>query len=177
MSSVLPVMEELAVPIEAVTSLAVLREVLGFTPTLALAMAHAPASFANYVTGLGAVGAALSPVEAQLVMLAASRANGAAYGMAIHTLLARRAGADETAIAVAGSGDENDSNARIMALMRITRLMTHRLAIGPADVDGFNAAELVEIAYSVSLKQFANIIAIMSDVAIDETLKQGSNHV
>jgi AhpD family alkylhydroperoxidase len=170
MSSAIPPLDERSAPAEARPPLEGLRHALGFTPNLALAMAHAPASLASYVTGLQAVGKLLTPCEAQLVMLAASSANGAAYGVALHAALARRAGASSDALDAARSGRDNAMEPRLRSLLRVSRLSTERRPTAPADIEGFAPAELIELIYAVSLKQFANAVAALSGVPIDATL-------
>lgn len=176
-STLIPVLAASAVPGAAKAPLLALKEAFGFTPNLALAMAHAPASLTSYVSGLQAVGVALSPAEAQLVMLAASRTNGADYGVAVHSALLRAAGADEETIRLAQEEAEQHNDPRVRTLLRLARRITERGPVRDEDVAGLSAAEIVEVAYAVSLKQFANVVAALSGAPIDRALLVQPAHV
>lgn len=177
MSALLPVLAANAAAGAAKAALLTLEDAFGFTPNLALAMAHAPACLSSYVAGLQAVGVALSPVEAQLVMLAASRANGADYGVAIHSALARAAGASEWTIQLAQQGAEAQDGSRLRTLLLLGRRITERSPVREVDVAGLSPADIVELAYAVSLKQFASVVAALSSVQVDPVLIQEPAHL
>jgi AhpD family alkylhydroperoxidase len=152
-------------------ALATLAAAFGFVPNLARDMAHSPAALDGYVAGLGALNGAtgLSPVELQLAMLAASRANAAPYGVAVHATLAAKLGAEPAAIAAAKAGTA-PASARLAAVLAVATALTERrwadaqrLAVAAELGD----AALVEAAFAVALKQFANAIAQVAAPAID----------
>ena len=175
MSAPIPVLDRGDAPAEALPPLDALQAAFGFTPNLALAMAHAPSALAAYVTGLQSAGSSLSPAEAQLVMLAASRANRAPYGVAVHRALALQTGAPADAVAAAEDASDDIADPRVRGLLRMARAVTERRALAAVDVDGFTPGELVELAYAVSLKQFANVVATLSAAPIDPPLLTGRN--
>jgi AhpD family alkylhydroperoxidase len=172
MTALVPVLAEDAAPSEAGAPIRALENAFGFVPNLALAMAHAPAALSSYLGGLQAVGAALSPAEAQLVMLAASRANAANYGVAVHTALSRAFGVDEATIRFVRAGGEQHDDPRLRTLLRLAWRITERRPIRKEDVSGLSSAEIVELAFAVSLKQFANVIAALSGATIDQALRE-----
>lgn len=161
----------------ATQSLARLCEQFGFVPNLALALAAEPAALDGYVQALQAFGQThLSPLEQQIVMIAASRANAALYSVAVHATVASQLGATESTVVAARDGKLVD-DARLAVLQHFAEaLMLGRGQVNASQIEqmrqaGYNAAALVAVAFGVAVKFFANSVVHLARPPIDDGFK------
>jgi len=170
-------LNEQTVPQAAQPLLASAREIFGFVPNLAVAMAAVPATvpatLEAYFHALQAFGQTpLTPVEQQIVLMSVSRANQADYSLAVHAALALKAGADPHAVRAVGTG-RSMPDARLAALRRFTEALTvGRGQVAAAEVDsflnaGFDRTAIVAVAFGVAVKTFANALAHLAQTPVD----------
>ena len=137
-------------------------------------MAADPAALEGYLAALNAFGrsTALSAVEQQLVLIAASATNSAAYSIAVHSSVARGLGASVPAIEAAATGTPV-ADARLAALLSLAAAITRGrgqvsdAVITRARAAGLGAAEIVAVSFGVALKAFANAVALIGQPQID----------
>ena len=161
-------------PAASVPLLAKTAEIFGFTPNLAVKMAADPAAPEGYLAALHAFGhsTALSPVEQQLVLIAASAANEARYSVAVHATVAGLLGAEETVVKAAAAGTPI-AEPRLAALQALTTAVTVNRgnlsdgAIGHAVNAGLTRADIVAVAFGVAVKAFANAVALIARPDVD----------
>jgi len=160
-------------PLAAQPLLARTRDVFGFVPNLAVAMAPVPAALEGYLHILRAFAdTPLDPIEQQVVLMAVSRANGADYSLAVHAALAEKAGAAPDLVkAVATGGAIADG--RLAALRRFAEALTvNRGHVPPYEVEnfcaaGYDRAAIVAVAFGLGLKTFANSLAHLAATPVD----------
>jgi len=164
---------EKTAPAAAQPLLAQAREVFGFVPNLAVAMAAVPAALEGYFHVLhGFEATPLSPVEQQIVLMAVSRANQADYSLAIHAALAAKLGATAETVKGVGTGGPV-ADPKLAALRRFTEVLTiNRGQVAASEVDGFLAAgydraTIVAVAFGVAVKTFANTLAHLAKTPVD----------
>jgi AhpD family alkylhydroperoxidase len=165
---------EATAPAASLPLLAKTAEIFGFIPNLAVKMGADPASLDGYLSALHAFTqtTALTPIEQQIVLIAASRANDAGYSVAVHATVAGQLGADPALIKAAASGGAI-ADARIAALRDLTVAITvgrGQLSDGAIDAAtkaGLARAEIVAIAFGVAVKAFANTIALIARPDLD----------
>jgi AhpD family alkylhydroperoxidase len=161
-------------PAEAQPLLAKAGEVFGFVPNLAIQMAAVPVALEGYFHVLHAFGETpLSPIEQQVVLMAASRANEARYSLAVHATLATKLGADSDTVKAVGTGGPiND--AKLAALRRFTEaLALSRGHIAEQEVSrflaaGYGHAAIVAVAFGIAVKTFANTLANVAETPVDD---------
>jgi AhpD family alkylhydroperoxidase len=161
-------------PAASAPLLARTEALFGFTPNLAVKMAADPASLEGYLAALGAFTqtTALSPVEQQIVLIAASAANEARYSVAVHATVAGMLGADEVVIKAAAAGAPI-AEPRLAALQALTTAITvNRGALSDAAIDhaakaGLTRAEIIAVAFGVAVKAFANAVALIARPDVD----------
>ena len=161
-------------PEAAAPSFAAMRELFGFVPNLALALAVEPAVLGSYVSMLGALGSTtLSPVAQQVALVAASSANAAAYGIAIHSTLAAKLGAPEHIVKALREG-EPLADPQLEAVRRFaSAIASNRTQVSDSDIHaltaaGFDRRAAVAIAFAVASKTLANAVAHLAQPDIDE---------
>jgi AhpD family alkylhydroperoxidase len=160
-------------PAAAQPTLARARAIFGFVPNLAVTMAAVPAALETYFQSLQAFAdTPLSPIEQQVVLMAASRVNGADYSLAIHAAFAAKLGTDPTIVrAVATGGIVEDQ--RLSALRRFAETLTlSRGRVTDEDVEtflaaGFDPEAMVAVAFGMAIKTFANSLAVLAHTPVD----------
>lgn len=146
---------------------------LGFTPNLYAVMAEAPSLLKGYFA-LSEIfdGTSLTPVERQVVLLAASKSNGCSYCLAAHGTIARMQKVPEAAIAGA-SGDSKIPDEKLEALRVFTSaLVSTRGNPSEASLDafsqaGYSRAQLLEVVLGVGLKTLSNYTNHVGHTPID----------
>jgi AhpD family alkylhydroperoxidase len=153
--------------------LAKAREIFGFVPNLAVAMAPVPAALEAYFHALQAFSETpLTPVEQQIVLMSVSRANQADYSLAVHAALALKVGAEPGVVQAVGTG-RSIPDVRLAALRRFTEALTvGRGLVPPAEVDsflagGYDRTAIVAVAFGVAVKTFANALAHLAQTPVD----------
>jgi len=160
-------------PVAAQGSLDQMRQLFGFVPNLAVAMADEPSALTAYLGVLEALGSsALSPLEQQLVMVAASAANEAPYNTAVHAAVATMLGGDREMVQTATEG-RPVADAKLEALRRFAEALTVGRGQVPTPVikrfraAGYSQAALVAVALGVAAMTFATGVAHLTRPDID----------
>lgn len=153
------------------------QQKLGFVPNLYAHLATAPAALEAYF-GLSAQfdKTSLSPVERQVVLLAASVENGCEFCVAAHSMIARAmAGAPAPVVSALRNG-ENLPDARLDALAKFTRLVVADRGVVPAEevdrfVDaGFGQQQVLEVVLGVAMKTLSNYTNHLTGTATNPEL-------
>jgi alkylhydroperoxidase family enzyme len=165
------------IPAAAQQSIEKVRRMFGFTPSVAVLMALAPAALSSYLSNLEAFGAtSFSPQEQQLVLLAASIANRSPYSVAVHSTIAAKVGTNPGTVAALRAGTPVPDT-RLEALCRFTRLVTiQRGQVSEGEVNafltaGFSPQQLVEVLFGVAIKTFAHYLQGIADPPLNEAFK------
>lgn len=160
-------------PMEARPTLDSMRGVFGFVPNLGYALAAEPAVLGAYLSWLQSLGTtSLEPVAQQVAMAAASHANAADYGAAVHATLAGKLGAPAQVVDALRSGGAL-ADPKLEAVRRFaTAIVSKRTQVSDSDVNALKAAgydrrAAVAIAMAVAGKTLANTVAHLSRVEID----------
>ena len=149
-------------------------ENVGFVPNLFTTLARQPGAVEAFVALDGAfTQCSLSPIERQVVLLAASVENIGRYCVAGHTLFARKLGMPETTIAAIRNASPVEDE-RLAALQSfVTQLIQHRGHVTPeqtADLirAGFTREQLMDVVMGITLKTFSNYVDSAMGLALDE---------
>ena len=145
----------------------------GFVPNLVYAVAAEPAVLRAYITMLQALGeTTLDPVAQQVALAAASLANAADYGVAVHATLAGKLGAPADVVqALRNGGPLKD--AKLEAVRRFaTAIATKHTQVSDSDVKelkaaGYDHRAAVAIALAAGAKTLVNTVAHLSRPEID----------
>lgn len=146
----------------------------GFIPNLFGAFANAPAFLSGYLALDGAYGrAGLSPLERQVVLLAASVENDCRYCMAAHsTLLKGPLKVSGDAVEAIRMGKAL-SDTKLEALVRLTKEMVDaRGHVAAETINQFVAAgyrkeQVLEVLVGVALKVMSNYTYHLTQVEVD----------
>lgn len=161
------------VPAAAAADLETVRHLFGFVPNLGYALAADPAVLGAYIDMLQELQAStLDPIAQQVAMVAASHANQAPYGVAVHATLAARLGAPAEIVAALREGTPLPDPALEAVRRFATALAANRAQVSDSDVAALQAAGLdraaaVAIALAVAAKSLANAVAHLSRAEID----------
>ena len=153
--------------------LAATERALGFLPNLFAAVGGSPEALNGYLV-LDSVLAkgTFTPAERQLILVAASAANGCGYCVAAHSTLAVSVHARPDALAAARA-DALASDARADALIAFTHAVARdRGHVAPAELGrfiaaGFTPAQAMEVAANVGLKTISNYIDGFAHIPLD----------
>lgn len=109
-----------------------LQDHVGFVPNLAATMAESPALLSAFL-GLRSAAArgSLSPVEREIIAIAAATETGCTYCVAAHSTFALKCGAPAAAVEAVRVGRGPD-DARLEALARFARAVVRRADVGPS---------------------------------------------
>ena len=169
-------LNEKSVPASAKGLLDQMREVFGFVPNLGYALVSEPSVLGAYLNLLQSLSTtSLDPIAQQVALAAASRENGADYGIAVHATLAAKIGAPEDVVdALRNGGRLQDP--KLEAVRRFAAaIAAKRTQVSDSDVNALKAAgydhrAAVAIALAAA-KTFVNTVADLSRPAIDEGFK------
>ncbi len=166
-------LNEASAPAAAKELLDGMRGVFGFVPNLGYALAAEPPALAAYITMLQSLGASsLDPIAQQVAMAAASRANAADYGVAVHTTLAARLGASADIVEALRNGRPL-GDPRLEAVRRFAAaIASKRTQVSDSDVNalravGYDHRAAVAITLAAAAKTLVNTIAHLSRPEID----------
>ncbi|MDE1906546.1 MAG: carboxymuconolactone decarboxylase family protein, partial [Rhodospirillales bacterium] len=166
-------LEENSAPAEAQPHFETMRAVFGFVPNLGYAIAAEPAVLGIYIEMLKALGAtSLDPIAQQVALVAASQANEANYGVAVHATLAGKLGAAAETVKALRSGAPL-ADPKLEAVRRFaTALVVNRTQPSDSDIKalkavGYDKRAAIAIAFAVSIKAIANAAAHLSRPEID----------
>ena len=166
-------LSEASAPAAAQDLLDRVRGVFGFVPNLGYALAAEPPALAAYITMLQSLGqTSLDPIAQQVAMAAASRANSADYGVAVHATLAAKLGASADVVeALRHGGPITDP--RLDAVRRFAAaIASKRTQVSDSDVNvlraaGYDHRTAVAITLAAAAKTLANTLAHLSRPEID----------
>ena len=166
-------LNEKSAPAEAKPALDAMVGVFGFVPNLGYALGAEPPVLGAYLSWLQALGTtSLDPVAQQVAMAAASHANAADYGVAVHATLAGKLGASSELVQALRAGSAL-ADPRLEAVRRFaTAIAAKRTQVSDSDVKaltaaGFDRRAAVAIAMAVAGKTLVNTVAHLSRVEID----------
>lgn len=150
-----------------------MRGVFGFVPNLGYALAVEPSVLAAYLTLLQSLAAtSLDPIAQQVALAAASRANAAEYGIAVHATLAGKLGASPDVVAALRKGGPI-ADRKLEAVRRFAdAISTKRTQVSDSDVTALKAAgydqrAAVAIALACAGKTLVNTVAHLVRPEID----------
>jgi alkylhydroperoxidase family enzyme len=148
--------------------LAGIHQDLGFVPNLAAAAAASPALLAAF-DGLrrAAGGGGLDPVLREVAGLSTGVAVDNHYGVAFHSTVLGRLGADESAIEAmrAGQAPKDDQQAAVYELARAVALTRGRVAdvvVAAAIGAGLSTEDVLEVVTEVT---FAGLVGVIDSLA------------
>jgi pimeloyl-ACP methyl ester carboxylesterase/alkylhydroperoxidase family enzyme len=165
--------DETTAPAEAKQIFDAMRGVFGFVPNLGYALAAEPVVLGAYMAWLQALGTtSLDPIAQQVAMAAASRANGAEYGVAVHATLASKLGASVDLVNALRSGSALTDQKLEAVRQFATAIASKRTQVSDSDVNalktaGFDKRAAVAIAMAVAGKALVNTVAHLSQIEID----------
>ncbi|BAO92899.1 alpha/beta fold hydrolase [Caballeronia cordobensis] len=168
---------EASAPAEAKELLDGMRGVFGFVPKLGYAIAAEPSALGAYIAMLQALGASsLDPIAQQVAMVAASHANAADYGIAVHATLAAKLGASAEVVRALRSGSAIQEPALEAVRRFATSIATNRTQVSDSDVNamkaaGFDHRAMVAIALAAAAKTLVNTVAHLSRSEIDAAFR------
>jgi alkylhydroperoxidase family enzyme len=144
--------------------LATLEKTFGFLPNIAAAMAESPVLLGAFVPLFGAVhGGTFTEAQIQVVLLTNAVTNRSEWPVALHTLLATKAGIPPTDVAALREG-RPPADPKVAALSALARnLIEARGHVDTAVVDAFVAAghrrdqvlELITISAASTITNYA----------------------
>ncbi|MDP2740146.1 MAG: carboxymuconolactone decarboxylase family protein [Pseudorhodobacter sp.] len=149
----------------------------GFLPNLLAVMSTAPALLEGYMT-LSRIfdSSSLSPTERQIVLLAASRENGCAYCMSVHTAIA---GMQKVSSEVVNAirDDVTIPDSKLEALRAFAAEVT-RTRGWPEDANsaaflaaGYGPQQVLEVVLGVGLKTISNYTTHIAGTPLDAAFK------
>jgi pimeloyl-ACP methyl ester carboxylesterase/alkylhydroperoxidase family enzyme len=158
-------------------SLQAMRDAFGFVPNLGHVLAGEPAVLGAYLAMLQALEAtSIEPIARQVAMAAASHANAAAYGVAVHATLAARLGAPAEIVAALRDGSPL-GEPRLEAVRRFAAAIAAKRT-QPSDADllalraaGYDRRAALAIALAAAAKTLANTAAHLARPAIDAAFR------
>ena len=149
------------------------RGLFGFVPNLVYAIAAEPAVLRAYITMLQALGeTTLDPIAQQVALAAASRANAADYGVAVHATLAGKLGAPEDVVETLRNGGSL-KDPKLEAVRRFAAAIASKhTQVSDSDVKelmaaGYDRRAAVAIALAAGAKTLVNTVAHLSRPEID----------
>ena len=158
-------------------TLAAAQKKFGFLPNLLGELAAAPAAVQASVPLNELLGrTSLSPVAQQVVLEAASMANGCHYCVAAHTAGLKMAGfADDQIDALRDGRPLADSKLEVLRVFTIS-VVERRGRIGDADLQrfldaGYAGAQVFEVLLGVAMKTLSNYSNHIADTPLDKQLQ------
>lgn len=153
--------------------LAAVAEANGFVPNMFRALSNAPSTLTGFAAMLDANdGGTLTPIERQIVQVAASVENRGAYCVAGHTAFTENLGLPLAPIEAVRRGRPL-ANRRYQALADFTRaVVRHRGHVSGSDVrafqaEGFSNRQILEVITGIALKTVTNYVSTVFDLPLD----------
>jgi pimeloyl-ACP methyl ester carboxylesterase/alkylhydroperoxidase family enzyme len=166
-------LNDASVPAAAQELVAGTSHLFGFIPNLAYAFAAEPAVLDVYIKMLQALGETnLDPIAQQVALAAASRANAADYGVAVHATLATKLGASaEVVERIRNGGSFTDPKLEAVRHFA-TAIASKQTQVSDSDVKtltaaGYDRRAAVAIALAAGAKTLANTVTHLSRPALD----------
>jgi alkylhydroperoxidase family enzyme len=152
------------------------RNAFGFVPNLTVVMALSPRSLKGYFDNLAVFGqSSFSPAEQQVVLLTSSVVSQVPYAVAVHTLMAKGAGLDESIITAIRERRPIESS-KLEALRQLTESAArHGGKVETTTLENYLAAgwsrtQIIEILFAIAAKEFVYRVQRLADVPLDEPL-------
>lgn len=146
---------------------------LGFVPNLTYALGAEPAVLEVYMKMLQALGrTVLDPIAVQVALGAASRANAADYGVAVHATLASKVGASQEIVSTIRNGGAF-TDTKLEAVRQFTvAIASKRTQVSDSDVKqllaaGYDRRAVVALALAAGAKTLVNTVAHLSRPTLD----------
>lgn len=162
-----------SVPDEGKEMVGAMSGVFGFVPNLGYALGAEPAVLEVYIKMLQALGqTVLDPIAQQVALGAASHANAAEYGIAVHATLAAKLGASNEVVNTIRNGG-SFADPKFEAVRRFaSAIASKRTQISDSDVKeleaaGYDRRAAVAIALAAGAKTLANAVTHLSRPTID----------
>lgn len=160
-------------PERAKQILAAVNSANGFTPNVFRALANSPSTLAGFTALLEANdGGTLSPMERQIVQLAASIENQGSYCVAGHSAFSASMGLPAEPIEAIRNGRPL-ADKRYQGLVDFTRaLVRNRGHVTDDDraafeASGFAAEQIFEVIAGIALKTITNYVSSVFDLPLD----------
>ncbi|ADL01133.1 carboxymuconolactone decarboxylase family protein [Brevundimonas subvibrioides] len=149
------------------------RAAFGLVPNLVGEFAESPAVIEGYRSLAGAYQKSdLTPLEREIVLIAASVENACHYCVAAHTTVTQGQHLDQTVIQAVRNGGPI-ADARLEALRDFaTRVVRERGWVSDADVNrligaGYTAGNVLEVVLGVGLKTISNYVNHIAETPVD----------
>lgn len=165
-------------PTAARPLLQAVQDSLGFVPNLYANLAEAPATLEAYLQ-LSALleHTSLSPVERQVLLIAASVENGCEFCVAAHSMVARKLLKVPDAVVDTLRNGQPIADARLQALARFTTAMVRERGwVAGAELDaflfaGYTQQQALEVVLGVSMKTLSNYANHLTGTHLNAELK------
>ncbi|MGR9014973.1 MAG: carboxymuconolactone decarboxylase family protein [Gammaproteobacteria bacterium] len=139
------------------------QQKFGFVPNLLGGLAESPTTLQAYLD-IGALfgKTSLSPVEQQVVLLAASVENHCVYCVAVHSMLAKHQAKADAAIVDAVRGQQPLPDKKLDALATFTRAVVEQrgkvtgIALDNFIAAGYSRSQVLEVVLGVTMKTLSN---------------------
>jgi uncharacterized peroxidase-related enzyme len=160
-------------PAEAREHLGAAEGAFGFVPNLLGVLAEAPIALRAYMDLTDLLGkSSLSPVEQQIMMLAASYDNNCAYCVAAHSTVAGRIGMPTTVLAALRNGSPIP-DPKLEALRSfVSEVIRSRGRVSDHRIDeflkaGYTRENVLEAVFAVAMKTLSNYTNHIAETPID----------
>jgi AhpD family alkylhydroperoxidase len=169
-----PIHTEETAPKDAQETLSKIVEAWGFLPNLGAVMAESPAALELLWVGYAALSAkaSLTPVEQQLISVAASRENSCAYCVAAHSTMALAAELPEEVLRACRDG--RDTGDRKLSVLRVTTELIVRQRGWLSESEkrafldaGYTSGQLLEVVGWICLKTLTNYTNHIAETTVD----------
>jgi alkylhydroperoxidase family enzyme len=154
-----------------------LQSEVGFLPNLAAAMAESPSLLGAFTAMRGAYALSkLPPLEREIVLLVAAVAYGNAYGVAVHSTVAKGMGASAEVLDALRAG-LGGPDSRIAAIAAVTRTAVLGKALSDNEVEvlslvGLSNGQLLDLLCGVAIgKLVALTYLVAPGVPLDEPFR------
>jgi uncharacterized peroxidase-related enzyme len=165
-------------PVSARGDLKAAEETFGFVPNLLGVLAEAPIALKAYMNLTELLGnAGLSPVEQQVMMLAASYENSCGYCMAAHSTSAEMAGVPKAVLAALRCGSALPESKLEALRSFVVDVVRSRGRVPDKRIEEFLAAgytrqSVLEVVFAVAMKTLSNYANHITETPIDAAFRQ-----
>lgn len=160
-------------PVAAMEHLRAAERAFGFVPNLLGVLAEAPIALRAYMDLTELLGkSSLSPVQQQIMMLAASYENGCGYCMAAHGTVAGRIGMPATVLeALRGGSTIPDSKLEALRSF-VVEVVRSRGRVSDRRIDeflraGYTHENVLEAVFAVAMKTLSNYTNHITETPVD----------
>ena len=167
-------------PVVAAEHLKTAERAFGFVPNLLGVLAEAPIALEAYMDLTGLLGkSSLSPVQQQIMMLAASYENECGYCMAAHSTVAGRIGVPVTALAALRTGSPiRDSKLEALRSF-VVEVIRSRGRVSDRRIDeflgaGYTRENILETVFAVAMKTLSNYTNHITETPVDSEFPEQS---